>query len=202
MPNVTANHHIVCWQSTGQKPVGVDEGFFQQTHVLLGARPSREGVAVNAFNASGTAAMTAPYSASLSSMNNLYLRTTMTTGNFQSTGHERFLPNSNQAISSQIFARIPIHDPTLDTPIIFQDNGSDMFRIQPGMKSLESLEMFLTDEYGNTIPEISPNQVADGLLSFTVTLRFDVLTPAKSPVPSFIPTKKNINAGPDHVPSV
>jgi hypothetical protein len=101
-------------------------------------------------------------------------------GNYQSTGHERFLPNGNQVIESQIFARIPVDDPASTNPIIFQDNGNEMFQINPHSKSLDSLDLWLTDEFGRSLSEVSPSQYEDGMLNYTVSLRFAHLIEAIS----------------------
>ena len=74
--------------------------------------------------------------------------------NFQSTGHERFLPNGNQVVESQIIARIPV-DSINTTPIIFQDNGNQMFQLTLNQKSLDSLDLWLTDEFGRSLSEVS-----------------------------------------------
>ena len=182
LPSVSASSFLVVWQSRSARPAGVSQpGFFQQTHMILGCRPSRGAAPVNAFAAVGSGAMSAPYPCSLSSMDSIYLRSSLMGGHYQSIGHERFIPNNpNQIIESQIWARIPI---TTDAnPIIYVDNGADMFQLNPQQRSLISLELFLTDEWGRSLAEVSPGQVGDGMLNFTATIRFDVLTPTKNHV--------------------
>ena len=187
--NIPANNIIVCFQSRATRPAGVSApGFFQQTHEILGGRPSRGAVPVDALN--GTT--TTPYPALLSSLHSLYLRTNLMSGNYQSTGHERFLPNGNQVIESQIFARLPVADPLDPDPIVFQDNGNDMFQINPHQKSLDSLDLWLTDEFGRSLSEVSPSQYQDGMLNYTVTLRFEQLMEAKLSPPGFKTDAKNI----------
>ena len=168
--NIPTNNIIVCFQSRGTRPANVSAaGFFQQTHQILGARPSRGSVAVDALNNTNST----PYPASLSSLHSLYLRTNIMSGNYQSCGHERFLPNGNMVVESQIFARIPVADPVDSNPLIFEDNGNDMFQISPHQKNLDGIDLWLTDEFGRSLSEVSPNQYRDGMLSYTVTLRFD-----------------------------
>ena len=90
------------------------------------------------------------------------------------------LPNNpNQVIESQIWARIPVDNPASLTPVIYQDNGNDMFTLEPSQRNLDSLELFLTDEWGRSLAQVSPGQVADGMLNFTTTIRWDVMTPSK-----------------------
>jgi hypothetical protein len=182
------NNIIVCWQSRATRPNGVSAtGFFQQTHEILGGRPSRGAVPVDALGTGGVA----PYPASLASIHSLYLRTNIMSGNYPSTGHERFLPNGNQVIESQIFARIPVDDPVSTNPIIFQDNGNDIFQLNPHSKSLDSLDLWLTDEFGRSLSEVSPLQYEDGMLNYTVTLRFEHLMEAINK-PGFKTTSANI----------
>jgi hypothetical protein len=75
-------------------------------------------------------------------------------GAFQSTGHARFMPNGNQVIESQIFARIPVNYPVSTDPIIFQDNGNEMFQMNPHSKSLDSLDLWLRDEFGRSLAKL------------------------------------------------
>ena len=186
--SLPANNIIVCWQSRSTRPIGVSAtGFFQQAHEIIGGRPSRGVVPVDALGAGGVA----PYPASLSSIHSLYLRTNIMSGNYQSTGHERFLPNGNQIIESQIFARIPVDDPISTNPIIFRDNGNEMFQLNPHQKSIDSLDLWLTDEFGRSLSEVSPSQYEDGMLNYTVTLRFEHLIEAISK-PGFKTEANNI----------
>ena len=67
--SLPTNNIIVCWQSRATRPNGVSAtGFFQQTHEILGGRPSRGAAPVDALSG-GT---TAPYPASLASIHSLY----------------------------------------------------------------------------------------------------------------------------------
>ena len=112
-------------------------------------------------------------------------------GAYQSTGHERFLPNGNQVIESQIFARIPVDDPVSTNPIIFQDNGNEMFQLSPRSHSIDSLDLWLTDEFGRSLSEVSPSQYEDGMLNYTVTLKFSHLIEAISK-PHFKTSSENL----------
>ena len=112
-------------------------------------------------------------------------------GNYQSCGHERYLPNGNQVVESQILARIPVD--TVDTnPIVFEDAGNDMFQISPHQKSLDSLDLWLTDEFGRSLSEVSPDQYLDGMLNYKVTLRFDEIFQADLGPPRFKTDEKNL----------
>ena len=183
--NIPANR----WQSRATRPAGVSiTGFFQQSHEILGCRSSRGATPVDGL----AGQVIAPYPASLSSIHSLYLRTSLTSGSYQSTGHERFMPNGNQVVESQIFARIPVNDPVSTDPIIFQDNGNDMFQINPHSKSLDSLDLWLTDEFGRSLSEVSPLQYEDGMLNYTVTLKFAHMIEAKLSQPAFKTSSENI----------
>ncbi len=196
MPGVDASSFIVCFQSRETRPTGVSaQGFFQQSHILLGGRPTRSSVLVNAFGSTGTGAMTAPYPACLSSMDSLYLRSGIMSGAYQSVGHERYLPNGNSIIESQIWARIPISDPTSTNPIIFEDNGNEQFQLNPTQRNLDSLDLWITDEFGRSLAEVSPHQYEDGMMNFTATIKWSHLTLAK-PSPNSFKTPKDLETKP------
>lgn len=205
MPGVSNTSYLVCFHSkTGTKPVGVsDAGFFNQSYILLGAKPSLTSTPINAYASLGTSAMSSPYAASLSTITALYLRCNLLGQNFQSLGHERYLPSGNMLMESQIWARIPIplHTKKHDfDPIIFEDSGGDMFQLRPSQHSLDSLELWLTDEYGRTMPDISVGQAADGMKGFTCTVRWDVMTPDKKTPPTHTPTLQG-GVPTQHVPN-
>jgi hypothetical protein len=186
--NFPADHILVCFQSRGVRPNGVSAtGFFQQTHEILGGRPTR-GSVINALGNGDEA----PYPASLSTMHSLYLRTNIMAGQYQSTGHERFLPNGNQVIESQIFARIPVENVVSTNPIIYQDNGNEMFQLNPHSHAIDSMDLFLTDEFGRSLSEVSPQQYEDGMLNYTVTLKFSHLMDGKIGPPHFKTEANNL----------
>jgi hypothetical protein len=95
-------------------------------------------------------------------------------------------------IESQIFARIPIIDPISTDPIIFQDNGNEMFQMNPHSKSLDSLDLWLTDEFGRSLSEVSPMQYEDGMLNYTVTLKFSHMVDGKIGPPHFKTSPENL----------
>eukprot|EP00966_Prymnesium_polylepis_P121217 2801773-Prymnesium_polylepis.1 len=113
-------------------------------------------------------------------------------GAFQSVGHERFMPNGNQVIESQIFARIPVNDPASTDPIIFQDNGNEMFQMNPQLKSVDSMDLWLTDEFGRSLSEVSTMQYEDGMLNYTVTLKFSHIMDGKIGPPHFKTSPENL----------
>ena len=185
----------VCFQSKGTRPVGVSEqGFFQQTHKILGAKPTRTDDIINAIIIKGNTANTMPYLPSLSTLDCVYLRSNLQGKAFQSTGHERFLPsgNWNQLVQSQIWARIPILDPTDPFPIVYDDTGGDMFVLEPHMHNLDQLELWLTDEFGNNLPEDTAGQTDDGMLAFTCVIRVDVMTPSRMHSAQFVTRPANL----------
>ena len=67
-----------------------------------------------------------------------------------------------------------------------------MFKLSPHQRSLDSLDLWLTDEFGRSLSEVSPSQYSDGMLNYTVTLKFDHLTEAKISPPAFKTASENL----------
>ena len=171
------NAFIVCYQvKQGARPVGVSPaGFFQDVHELLGGIPSRTDLPVNAIGGTGTSAQTAPFPAALNTLEAIYLRTNLMSGNYQTYGHERFLPDQNGLTETQIFARIPLSracfDPIFEF-VTFED-ANDTFQLHLQQKTLDSLELYVTDDKGRLLAEVDPRQADLGLMSFKCVMRWD-----------------------------
>ena len=163
----------------GTQPAGVSrEGFFQDSHELLGIIPSRTDTPVNGTGSAGPSAQSAPFPAALNTLEAIYLRTNLMSGNYQTYGHERYLPDQNGLTETQIFARIPLNRACFD-PIfefITYEDSNDLFQINLQQKHLDSLELYVTDDKGRFLAETDPQQSDLGLMSFKCVLRWDHLT--------------------------
>ena len=182
-----ANAFLVCFQvKQGGPPTGVSAaGFFQDSYELLGAIPSRTLAAVNAIGGTGPGLQTAPFPASLNTLEAIYLRTNLMSGNYQTYGHERYLPDQNGLTETQIFARIPLTRACFDEvfPFVTFEDANDTFQLNLQQKTLDSLELYVTDDKGRLLAEVDPRQADLGLMSFKCVLRWDhVTTP---PLPPF-----------------
>ena len=62
----------------------------------------------------GVGAQSAPFCTALNTLEAIYLRTNLMGGNYQTFGHERYLPDQNGLTETQIFARIPLNRACFD----------------------------------------------------------------------------------------
>ena len=130
-------------------------------------------------------------------MENLYLRTSLNSMNFQSPGFDSGAQLN--IASSQVLAKIPIGNTVFagvnevgktaagqievvgkymtDKPgytIYYTDNGAHNYSIILNTKSTRQIRLFLTDKYGRLLPAVSKEQVHCGMLAFTASLRIDI----------------------------
>jgi len=178
--------YLVSFQlKTQQPPAGVSGDFaFMDTHEILGCIPTRDGFGATPVNAFGTSTgvgpHVTPYVAALNSNECIYLRTSLQTNNYQSTGFERDTPlNSNEIIPTQILARIPLlvssfEAGTQDAFITF-DDPNNLFGVLMDIQQLSSVEFFLTDDKGRPIASVAPSQASAGLLNYKFTLRWEIV---------------------------
>jgi len=193
---------IVCFQvKVGTRPVGVSEaGFFSDVHEILGCTPSRTSTPVSGAGDAATATQPAPFPAQLNTLEAIYLRTNLLGGNFQTYGHERYLPDSNSLTETQIFARIPLTSTCYQpiTPFITYEDQNALFELHLQQKSLDSIELYVTDDKGRLLAEVAPDQAELGLMSFKCVLKWECVSPA--PHMPFAAQKADIGGG-FHVPA-
>lgn len=142
------------------------------------------------------------YPASLQTQENLYLRCSLNSSNFQSPGFDT--GTQNNVANSQILAKIQIpntffagtqqvdftagaapDDPSTaenssiykhevsPIAIFYTDNGNNNYSIRLSQKRTSEIRLTITDKYGRLIPEVSEEQVHCGQLAFTASLRID-----------------------------
>lgn len=176
-----AGSFLVCFQvRQGQPPAGVSgSGFYNDSNEILGARPTRDVTQlVNAFGATtGAVAHVSPYPTNLSSIEAVYLRSGLQTNNFQTNGFEQATQDQNGLTSSTIFARVPLtkafYDP--DHEIINFEDPDELFTIILSQSQLTQITLYITDGKGRLIPQLNDTQAVDGNLSFTASLRWELL---------------------------
>lgn len=180
----------------GLLPNGVSFlGGFSDVHEILGMKPIRD--LNNLYNSSlppltltvgnvTTNSFSSRFPASLNTLDAIYLHLNTELGNFMSSGLESRMPDSLRVSESSIFARIPFDDSTfteIHEVVSFEDNGGDMyFSFLGGRKSLDSLEIRVTDSKGRSLSTLDPAQAEDGLMAFKMCLRFDIFSPTQNPV--------------------
>jgi hypothetical protein len=178
--------HVVCFQAKkGTRPVGISEdGFFQDTHQLLGLIPTRNAdVLINAAGSTGSAQFSAPFPGALNTLEALYLRTNLMGGNFQTYGHELGIPTQHGLTETQIFARIPLSSAVYDeeNPFVTFEDGNDLFQLHLQQKHIDRIEFAITDDKGRLLSQVAPGQTEAGLLGFKCVLRWDHVSPAPIP---------------------
>jgi hypothetical protein len=133
------------------------------------------------------------YEASLSTKENIYLRTDLQSNNVQTSGFDTGSSGYPFVVNSQILAKIPFgNQPSVfvkDTAappvnyyyqsgynlINYIDNGNDLYSMRLSSKNITSLRLTLTDGLGRLIPEQSAEQISCSALYFTATIRIDVM---------------------------
>lgn len=171
---------VVCFHcKSGTIPTGVSAtGFFNDSYEILGGIPTRDVTQiVPAFTNDGANTFESPLTASLNSLEAIYLRCNLQTSNFQTNGFSRDAPDRNTMSETNILARIPLSRSCFD-PIFefvqFEDTN-DLFQLHLRQKTLDALTLEVTDDKGRPLAEVDPRQADLGLMSFKCTLRWDAL---------------------------
>lgn len=191
------NSYFVCFQvkaDSALQPTTVSgSGYFNDSQELLGAIPTRDGwngVPVNAFGATtGNTTHISPFVGALNTLEAIYIRTNLHSGNYQTYGFERDLPNSSGLTPTQIFARIPLtrayFDPQFEF-VSFEDPNS-LFNMYLSQTQLSQVLFTITDDKGRLIQEVADGQADAGNLSFKMSFRWEVL------VDDLPPTERILN---------
>ncbi len=162
-------------------------GFFNDSAELLGGFPTRDGFGAQPLdlfsgNSLGTAAVPAvtqvsPFVCALNTLEAIYIRTNLHSGNYQTYGFEKDLPNQQGLTPTQIFARIPLSraffDPTFEF-ISFEDPNA-LFSMYLQQTQLSQVYFTITDDKGRLIEEVAEGQADAGNLSFKMSFRWEVI---------------------------
>ncbi len=177
--------YLVCFQvklDNAIQPTTVsNNGYFNDSQELLGAIPTRDGWGGTPINAFGTTTAVgphiSPYVCALNTLEAIYIRTNLHSGNYQTFGFEKDLPNQQGLTPTQIFARIPLSrayfDPEFEF-ISFEDPNS-LFSMYLSQTQLSQVYFTITDDKGRLIQEVADGQANDGNLSFKMSFRWEVL---------------------------
>jgi len=134
-----------------------------------------------------------PFVAQLNTIEAIYIRTNLHSGNMQTFSFERDLPNQQGLTPTEIFARIPISS-AYNTPddnfIVFEDpNG--LFSMYLNQTQLSQVYFRLCDDKNREIPTVAPDQAKEGNLNFKISFRWEVLHDELPP--------NALNTNPDNV---
>jgi hypothetical protein len=196
---------------TDPPPANVNQfGYFSDSYEILGGRANKQykaGIPPLAFNNvsnpansstnapnSSTATSTtwvSPYVAQLNTNEALYLRTNLQSSNYSTYGFAQSI-YQNAITPSNIFARIPLQNQiyNISDPFIVFENKNDPFIIDIGNKQLNQFTLFLTDDKNRFIPLTNYSQVIGGMLSFKLTIKFEILV--RDQANPFIPSVQNL----------
>ena len=174
----------------GPPPTGLSSSF-NDLFEILGARPIRNlteignSLQVVTGSPANQTVLQSRYPASLNTLDAIYIHLpTLETGTFMSTGHEAHIEDSLRLVESSIFARIPFARSAFDEVheiIEFEDNGGDAFQSILTRKSLENLDIRVTDSKGRSLANVDPSQSELGLMAFKMAIRFDLFIPPEPP---------------------
>ena len=130
----------------------------------------------------GAGAYNSPFPAQLSSLEALYIRCSLGTSNFASSGFEPQVPNSSTGLNvTQLWARVElptsVYDPLL--PFITYIEPSDgNYPLYLQQKQLDQMVLQLTDDKGRDLSLLQayPGQAQSGALSYKMVASWEVLT--------------------------
>ena len=180
-------------QSTNNNKALYGDWTFQDTHEIIGGRPTRDTstgftqigltVATNLNNGLTTAntilTMSLPYPAQLNSVEAIYLRMySSSTNNYQAPALEKDLPNTGVLNPTNIFARFPLPAALYDDAneiISFSDTGAYQYQSLLDTHQLDTLHIAITDDKNRPISEVSVGEAADGALSFKLTFKWELI---------------------------
>ena len=167
----------------GALPAGVSlVGGFNDSHEILGGKPIRSvSAASNSMVGTvtgGSNVLVSYFPASLNTLDAIYLHTnSIETGNFMTTGHESHAQESLRLIESSLYARIPFDDSSFTEAhdvVSYEDSGGDSFQTFLTRKTLETLDIRVTDARGRSLATLDPTQADEGLMAYRMVLRWDL----------------------------
>lgn len=146
---------------------------YSDTHEILGIVPSKTVLPVESMTRSVTGSVTTfrgPFAFRLKTIQAVYIRSSINSGNYQSTGHNQNMPESNQMTETQIFAKVH----SSGSRHLYWEDNNDTYQLNMQQKHLESLELWLTDSKGRLLTNIvGPNSTS--ALVFRCVIRWDHL---------------------------
>jgi hypothetical protein len=182
---------IRCYHiKNGTFPTGVSaQGGFSDVHEILGGKPIRSNVDSSSLQVNGLV-HGSYYPASLNTLDAIYLHLSTETNNYESTGHNTNVEDSNRVVESSIFARIPFSRSSFDEvhEVVEYQDTNDVFQTFLVRKSLENISLKVTDARGRSLAQLDPTQADNGLMAFRLCLRWDLFQYAKKehvPPPEF-----------------
>jgi hypothetical protein len=157
---------------------------FQDCYELIGGVPSRDDVVSIGNVALGNAIINnryvSPYVGQLNTMEALYLRVqSLGTNSYQSPGLDKNISNNSYGlVPSNIFARIPLPTAIYDDSvqiITYTEQGNGSFSVLVDARTLQLLDLSITDDKGRPLTQVGSNQASSGNLSCKITVKWEVI---------------------------
>jgi hypothetical protein len=168
--------------STGGSTNTIAESFahYSDTHEILGIVPSRSAAPVASMiktpPAAGITTFQAPFALRKTTLETIYVRASLNSGNYQSHGHDASMVHNTTLTESHIFAKVNSAPGVNSDGHLFWEDSHDLYQLNLQMKHLEHLEIWLTDAKGRLLTNIvGPGSVS--ALSFRCVLRWDHMLP-------------------------
>ncbi len=135
------------------------------------------------------------YPASLFSMECLRININLGNTNLQTPNMEAN-SSSSVCVPTQCFATIPlekggenIQDKSL---IVYQDSGDEMFSIKLQQSHIDNATLSIVDNKGRPLEEVNTNQYKNGMLSYNMVIRFEIIEEPAVTNPSNLPSNNRI----------
>ena len=190
-----ANSKFVFFQCKGNtnQPVGVsDGGFFNDSFEIFGCYPNRDGfipaTPIDGYTGLITggavpATLLTPFVVQLNTLEAIYIRTNLHSGNYQTYGFEKDLANQQGVTPTQIWARIPLTNQyyTDLNPFISFEDPNNLFELYLNQTQLSQVYFEITDDKNRQIPQVNfglagaQSQAQVGLLAFKLTFKFETI---------------------------
>ena len=189
-PTIDANGFFVSFYDDSERtPPNVSAlGFLNDSGEILGVFQTNSlSQIVPAFGSvggyeKGVGTYVGPFPAQLSSLEAVYIRSSLGTSNFASSGFEPQVPNSNTGLNvTQLWARVELNDSVYDplNPFITYVEPSDgNYPLYLQYKQLDQMVLQVTDDKGRDLSLLQtyPGQAQSGALSYKMVFSWEVLT--------------------------
>jgi hypothetical protein len=203
---LTIYNYIVFFQVPPERqkliPANVTpNGFFSYIAEILGGVSNQQdpstlagSVPIPALQTSGTypnLSIKSYYPASLFSMECLRININLGNTNLQTPNMEAN-SSSSVCVPTQTFATIPldkgaenIQDKSL---IVYQDSGDEMFSLKLQQSHIDNATLSIVDNKGRPLEEVNTNQYKNGMLSYNMVIRFEIIEEPAVTNPSNFPS--------------
>tara|TARA_R100000951_G_scaffold85070_1_gene72785 strand:+ start:2705 stop:3733 length:1029 start_codon:yes stop_codon:yes gene_type:complete len=196
------NNYIVFLQVPPERqkiqPVNVtDNGFFSDIAEIMGGVANQQdpstlpnGDPVPAFDIS-LSVSTSFYPASLFSMECLRININLGNTNLQTPNMEAN-SSSSVCVPTQTFATIPLEKGAENIQskslIVYQDSGDEMFSLKLQQSHIDNATLSIVDNKGRPLEEVNANQYKNGMLSYNMVIRFEIIEEPAVTNPSNFPS--------------